>query len=249
MANNHVLDNDIRGIYHALYNWAKTQCIISGINADEDMRLAIPVIERNGVKFAFLAYTSHTNGIPADVGWRVNYMEKEAIIRDVEAAKKLADFVIVSAHWGWDDVFDIDSYQREYAQVFADAGVDLVVGTGPHVIQHIEWYPRKDGSRMLCAFSLGNYCSGMIGPFNELGGILTLDFVVEKGEKSIENVVFVPTVMHKETGGEMAVYLLSEYTEELAAKSLVNTYSGGLTLDYLHEVLNEQIDSEFLAAE
>lgn len=249
MANNHVLDCGISGIYHALYNWAKTECVISGINADEDMRSEIPVLERGGLKFAFLAYTSHTNGISADTDWRVNYMEEEAIMRDVAKAREIADFVIVSAHWGWDDVFDIDGYQMEFAQVFANANVDLVVGTGPHVLQHIQWFDRADGKKMLCAFSLGNYCSGMIGPFNELGGILTLDFVVRGDEKSIENAFFVPTVMHKEEGGDMGVYLLGEYTDAQVERSLVNIYSGGLTLDYLREVLHEQIDDEFLAEE
>ncbi|MDO4754671.1 MAG: CapA family protein, partial [Bacillota bacterium] len=50
MANNHVLDKGVRGIYHALYNWAKTDCVISGINADPEMREIIPILERNGVR-------------------------------------------------------------------------------------------------------------------------------------------------------------------------------------------------------
>lgn len=251
MANNHVLDNGIRGIYHALYYWAKTACVTCGINADEEMRLEIPTIERNGITFAFLAYTSHTNGISPDTPWRVNYMHTDEIYRDVAKAKEIADFVIVSAHWGWDDVFEIDGYQRQFADVFAKAGVDLVVGTGPHLLQHIEWYDREDGGKMLCAFSLGNYASGMLGPFNELAGILTLDFVMHAdGEKHIENVVFVPTVMHKEPSDEvMEVYLLKDYTDSLAAASSVNYHRGGLTLPYLHQILHEQIAPEFLPEE
>ncbi len=278
MANNHALDKGISGIYHALYNWAKTDCVTSGVNADKEMRQTIPTIERNGVTFAFLAYTSHTNGITADTEWRVNYMKKEDIMRDVAKAKEVADFVIVSAHWGWDDVFPIDDFQREYAQVFADAGVDIVVGTGPHVLQHIEWIERQkadvvteeiadeseakketdstktsDGStkdKMLCIFSLGNYCSGMLGPFNELAGMITLDFSIEEGEKSIENIVFIPTVMHKNGDySRQGVYLLKDYTEELAAQSAVNIYKGGLTVDYLYSILKEQIAPEFLPEE
>lgn len=251
MANNHVLDKGVRGIYHALYNWSKTECVFSGINADPEMREAIPVLEREGVKFAFLAYTSHTNGIGADTDWRVNYMDAEAIARDVAKAKELADFVIVSAHWGWDDVFEIDGYQREYAEVFAKAGVDLVVGTGPHLIQHIEWYDREDGGKMLCAFSLGNYVSGMSSPFNELTGVLKLNFVKEAdGAKSLRDVVFSPIVMHKETGdGVMGVYRLKDYTDELAARSSINYFTGGLSVEYLYRILREQIADEFLPQE
>ncbi len=285
MANNHALDTGISGIYHALYNWAKTDCVTSGVNADEEMRMTIPVIERNGVKFAFLAYTAHTNGVTPDTNWRINYMEKEAIERDVAKAKELADFVIVSAHWGWDDVFSIDDFQRDYAQIFADSGVDVVVGTGPHVLQHIEWIERsgnateisptevytykEDGSladgvsaenlvnsgsvedKMLCVFSLGNYCSGMLGRFNELTGVLTMEFVIEEFEgsvqRSVEDVMLTPIVMHKESGYTvMGVYLLDDYNDELAARSIVNTFSGGLNMDYFDRILHEQIAPEFL---
>ncbi len=288
MANNHALDKGISGIYHALYNWGKTNCVTSGVNADKEMRQTIPTIERNGITFAFLAYTSHTNGITADTDWRVNYMKKEDIIRDVAKAKELADFVIVSAHWGWDDVFTIDDFQREYAQIFADAGVDIVVGTGPHVLQHIEWIDRQQteneltkttmsssessdeaeskpattenekikansgftADKMLCIFSLGNYCSGMHGPFNELAGMIMLDFTLEDDQKSIEHITFIPTVMHKNSDySDQGVYLLKDYTEELAAQSAVNVYEGGLTVDYLYSILKEQIAPEFLPEE
>ncbi|MDO4754672.1 MAG: CapA family protein, partial [Bacillota bacterium] len=190
------------------------------------------------------------NGIDADTEWRVNYMEREKILRDVARAKELADFVIVSAHWGWDDIFEIDGFQREYAGVFAEAGVDLVVGTGPHLIQHIEWIDREDGGKMLCAFSLGNYVSGMLGAFNELTGVLKLDFVLDvDGGRRIENVEFVPLVMHKEPSETvMHVYPLGEYTDALAARSSVNHYRGGLSVSYLHRILHEQIADEFLPA-
>lgn len=250
LANNHSLDMGPRGVYHALYNWARTGCTYSGIYADELDRTIPRIREIKGIRFALLGYTSHTNGIAPDTEWRVGYMNEEQIKRDVEMAKKHADFVIVSAHWGWDDIFNIDDYQRHFAQVFADAGVDLVVGTGPHLLQHIEWYDRPDGGKMLCAFSLGNYCSGMIRPFNELSGMLTLDFVKEGDEKRIEHVVMIPLVMHKEANDSyMGVFELSDYTEEMAAKSAVNVYTGGLTVSYLRQILNEQIADEFLPEE
>lgn len=250
MANNHSLDTGVRGIYHALYHWSKTGCTYAGIYADEEDRAQIRVREVDGVRFALLAYTSHTNGIGSDTPWRVSYMNEEDIRRDVAEAKKVADFVIVSAHWGWDDIFQIDDYQRTYAQIFADSGVDLVVGTGPHLLQHIEWYDRADGKKMLCAFSLGNYCSGMIQPFNELSGMLTLNFVKDGDETRIEDVVMIPLVMHKEADDVyMNVYEFSEYTDELAAKSAVNIYTGGLTLPYLRRILHEQIADEFLPEE
>ncbi|MDO4799231.1 MAG: CapA family protein [Bacillota bacterium] len=250
LANNHSLDMGVRGIYHALYHWNRTDVTTAGIYADAEDRETIRVREVNGIRFALLSYTSHTNGIPADEPWRVGYMVEEEVRRDVARAKELADFVIVSAHWGWDDIFTIDDFQRNFAEIFADSGVDMVVGTGPHLLQHIEWIDRPDGSRMLCAFSLGNYASGMIGPFNELSGLLQATFVVEGERKSIEEVQMIPLVMHKEVADDkMGVYLLSEYTAEMAEKSAVNHYRGGLNLPYFRQILEEQIAPEFLPSE
>lgn len=250
IANNHVLDMGVRGIYHALYHWNRTRVTYAGAYADEEDRAMIRVREVDGVRFALLSYTSHTNGIPADAPWRIPYMVEDEVRRDVAAAKQMADFVIVSAHWGWDDAFPIDEFQRNFARIFAESGVDLVVGTGPHLLQHIEWLDRPDGSKMLCAFSLGNYASGMLGPFNELTGLLRATFVIDGDQRSIEQVEMIPLVMHKEVGDKtMGVYLLSDYTDEMAARSAVNHYRGGLNLPYLHQILREQIAPEFLPEE
>ena len=46
---------------------------------------------------------------------------------------------MVSAHWGLENHHEPNRTQRKYAQLFANEGVDVVIGTHPHVIQPIEW--------------------------------------------------------------------------------------------------------------
>ncbi|MCB5484621.1 CapA family protein, partial [Blautia faecis] len=48
---------------------------------------------------------------------------------DVQKAKEQADVIIVSAHWGDENEAEVTAKQQEYAQLFADLGVDLVIGT------------------------------------------------------------------------------------------------------------------------
>ena len=48
-------------------------------------------------------------------------------------------------------------FQKKYAKLFADLGVDVVVGEHPHVIQPVTWMDGKDGNKTLVIYSLGNF--------------------------------------------------------------------------------------------
>lgn len=74
------------------------------------------------------------------------------VVEAIKAAKKQADYVVVSFHWGTEYTFTAASYQRTLAHRCVDAGADLVLGHHPHVIQGIEVYKDK-----LIAYSLGDF--------------------------------------------------------------------------------------------
>ncbi|MEJ7247910.1 CapA family protein, partial [Staphylococcus epidermidis] len=75
-------------------------------------------------------------------------------------AKQQSDVVLVSAHWGNEGKHQPNVTQKKYAQIFADAGVDVVLGTHPHVIQPVKWVKGSEGNRTLVAYSLGNFLNG-----------------------------------------------------------------------------------------
>ena len=50
---------------------------------------------------------------------------------------------MVSAHWGNENHHTPNKTQKKYAQLFADEGVDVVIGTHPHVIQPVKWVKAK----------------------------------------------------------------------------------------------------------
>lgn len=236
-ANNHCLDKYQEGIDNSSAIWGKQNGIITaGTYTSNKDRDTIRTIKRNGITFSFLAYTYGTNGIEPPNSYSVAYFDEEQIRKDVAAAKKLSDVVIVSAHWGEENIFAPTEYQKKYAQLFADLDVDVVVGEHPHVIQPVEWVKGKDGNETLVIYSLGNFLNGMLDVNNVLSGMIRFDFVKDMKSKeiTIENVKWEPLITHY-TGDaadimnsrkDFAVYKLSDYTDELASKHGLNGYEG-----------------------
>ena len=85
--------------------------------------------------------------------------DEEKIHRDIAEAKNDADLVIVFAHWGTEYAGEPDDFQRQWTQIFLDSGVDVLIGTHPHVIQPYEVLTDADGHNMLVYYSLGNFIS------------------------------------------------------------------------------------------
>jgi poly-gamma-glutamate capsule biosynthesis protein CapA/YwtB (metallophosphatase superfamily) len=236
-ANNHCLDMYQAGIDHSSKIWSEQKGIVTaGTYTSNEDRNKIRVIERKGIKFSFLAYTYGTNGIEPPHEYSVAYFDEEQIKKDVAAAKKVSDVVIVSAHWGDENVSAPTDFQKKYAQLFADLGVDVVVGEHPHVIQPVNWVDGKDGNHTLVIYSLGNFLSGMLDVNNVLSGMIRFNFVKDNksGKIQIEDVKWEPLITHYtgdakdilNTRKDFTVYKLSDYTDELAAKHGLNGVDG-----------------------
>ncbi len=67
--------------------------------------------------------------------------EREALLEDVRNAKKQADLVVISWHWGVSQSYrKIVNYQTDLGHAAIDAGADLVLGHHPHIVQAVEAY-------------------------------------------------------------------------------------------------------------
>lgn len=82
----------------------------------------------------------------------INKLELKTIIKDIEFIKQKCDFIIVSLHWGIENVFYPSPRQIEFAHELIGAGAAIILGYHPHVIKGIERY--KHG---LIVYSLGNF--------------------------------------------------------------------------------------------
>jgi poly-gamma-glutamate synthesis protein (capsule biosynthesis protein) len=140
-------------------------------------------------------------------------------------------------HWGNEYKHEPTNYQKKLAQLLCDGGADLIIGTHPHVLQPVEWLENEAGGRTLCVYSLGNFISGQHKSPTMLGGIFDMTLVFEEDGTLVEteSAGVIPTVTHYDADG-YAVYPLSQYTEELAAKHGIKKYEKAMTLAYLEEL-------------
>lgn len=95
----------------------------------------------------------------------------ENIRASVTRAKRRADVVLATFHWGVERATVEDSRQRAFADEALAAGATAVIGAHPHVLQPI----RSVGPRRLVAYSLGNFVFGAGSPGTTNTGILELE--------------------------------------------------------------------------
>ena len=254
IANNHMLDKGADGLAETIKFWKNQDVLMIGGYENEEDYNTVRVMEKNGIKIAFLSYTYGTNGLSKNPSspLAIPYIEDEVIKRQVESAKAVSDFIMVSIHWGNEDWFEYTDEQKRVAQLIADSGADAIIGHHPHVIQPVEWLTGVNGNKTLCVYSLGNFAAEQAYQYNMVGGMIGFDIVqVDDGKPYLENVVFRPTVFHYNANlMSNAVYLMSEYTPELAARHGVRTFfAHALDYDTLRQYVYDTISPEFLPEE
>ena len=246
---NHALDKGASGVLNCINYWETNYPDIAylGINKSQEAQdTYIYVYEQDGISIAILNYTYGTNGIstPADQPYLVNYLEEDKVVSDIERAHELADFVIVCPHWGTEYNLGTDSSQAKWTQIFLEAGVDLVIGTHPHVIEPVEWVTDDEGNEMLVYYSLGNFVNGTSSSGSGVtsrmvGGMAEVTIGVENGEVVILEYDAIPLVCHIASGSDFTVYYLSDYTEELAQENRIVSQDAEFSLAKCWEVVEE----------
>ena len=128
LANNHMLDSTSAGYERTIEFWDNIDDVlgVGGYKNKEDYE-NIRILEKNGIKIAFLAYTYGTNGLslPASSELVIPMYNDEDIDRQTKKAREIADCVIVSIHWGNEDAFSPNAEQKRKAQIMIDNGVSI----------------------------------------------------------------------------------------------------------------------------
>lgn len=254
---NHALDKGKKGILNCLAFWQEKHpdTAVLGIHADGEDQDEIYVYEQDGIRVAVLNYTYGTNGIPlpGDMPFAVDLLDEERVVPDLQKAQELADFVVVCPHWGTEYTLSATKEQREWAELFAENGADLILGTHPHVIEPIAWIPAEgesggddaeDGT--LVYYSLGNFVNWTSGTGagvanRMVGGMARVTIGLdEEGKAVIKDYGVEPLVCHVERGfGGVTVYPLDSYTEELAGRNEIVRQDGSFSLDYCRNLVND----------
>lgn len=255
-ATNHTLDVGKAAMLDCLNYWGTKYPDIEVVGMHDSPADAekISIVEKNGIKIAILNYTYTVNGAGtaalAASPYLVDILDENRIRRDVKAADELADFVIVAAHWGTEYTHKPSTSQKKWAKLMLECGVDLVLGTHPHVIQPVEWMEDDQGNKMLVYWSLGNFINstGETGKgkgARMLGAMADVELSRdEKGEVYISSAYAVPLVTHikYQTYG-ITTYKFSDYTEAMLAESeavrIDSTFTYQYCVDTFEEILGK----------
>ncbi len=231
-ATNHIIDKGASGAVedYDLFH-TKNNIILTGLYKTWDEMFTPQLITKNDITFSFCAFTESLNGnqIPQDSDLGIvslagtNHTEEElygAMEKIIKQNKAVSDVTCVSMHWIDENITEPDISEKEIAQKLADYGADIIIGTGPHVLQPIEYIDRADGGKTLVIWSLGNLISTQADFPNTLGGIA--DIKIEKdydaGTILISDVGFIPTLVHYEYGrSNVKIMKFENYTDDLAA--------------------------------
>ena len=245
---NHAIDKGKKGLMNCLSFWEEyyPDMAILGIHDSQESQDNIYIYEQDGIRIAILNYTYGTNGIalPSDMPYGVDLLEQEKVVADIAKAEEAADFTIVCPHWGTEYQLGISSMQEKWTDIFLQSGVDLVLGTHPHVIEPIEWVrDEESGHEMLVYYSLGNFVNWTSGTGDGVanrmvGGMAQV--TLEKnntGEVSIAEYGVEPLVCHLEEGRNgVKVYCLKDYAAKLAEKNEIIQQDAAFSLQYCQDL-------------
>lgn len=156
LANNHTMDKGEKGILKSAEYWQSKDVIATGSYASKEDASKITIKEKNGIKYALLAYTYGTNGISVPEGkeYLVNIYSDEKAKEDIEKVRDKVDLLMVSMHWGVEYQSMPNDIQKKQAEYLSSLGVNIIIGTHPHVIEPITYI-----NDTLVIYSLGNFIS------------------------------------------------------------------------------------------
>ena len=206
LANNHALDYYFDGLKSTISSMVEAGMpYIGGYSTLEDKRTA-RVFDVGGIRIGFLNYTDGLNQMdkipsldPDALKYGVDFWPYADIDADISRLKtEGAELIVCLMHWGIEYQLQPGQSQQNKAQKLADAGVDVIIGGHPHVIQEIKTVTADmaNGKRNTClvAFSMGNILSNQPEQYRDTGYMFrfTID-EVEEGVFRIASPEYIPT--------------------------------------------------------
>lgn len=218
-ANNHSLDTGSEGLKRTVETLQRKGMATFGTyNRTPDSRVLMKEVK--GIRIALLAYTESTNGLGSkysddELNAMINLMDTDRIVQDIREAKELgAELIIAFMHWGVEYEEQPNAGQAALAKRMAEEGVDIILGSHPHVIQKSEQI-EVQGKKAFVIYSMGNFISNQrketLDSRNELteDGII-INFDIRKdnltNEIMIQNVEYVPTWVYRNKEAGQAKY-------------------------------------------
>ena len=254
MGNNHMFDMGVDGAYVTREYWDEKNIPCTGFYYGYDDLFDFRIIEKNGIRVAFLSFVEMTNDeLPSSYSAIVVYMNDPDLVRSmIEEAKEKADIVVVHAHWGDENTDVTNDYVYNEAQKLVDWGADIVFGNHSHVLQDLVTLTREsDGQKCPVIYSLGNFFSAQKVRDQLVSGMLNVQVTKDASGKVKPSAMgFLPIVTHYTGDREnLALYPLSMYSDELAlmhGTATVSTEGLPMSMDYIESLLEKHIPAQYL---
>jgi poly-gamma-glutamate capsule biosynthesis protein CapA/YwtB (metallophosphatase superfamily) len=176
LANNHVGDYGPTAMLDTVRGVERLGMRAVGAGAGLERALQPQVVERLGLRVGFVGFS---NILPLEFAAEpgrpgVAWATPETVDEAVRTARKRADVVVATFHWGIEKMPFETADQAELARIAANAGAQLVIGAHPHVLQ-----PLRRAGAALVAYSLGNFVFGAHSSDTAATGVLLTDLSVE----------------------------------------------------------------------
>lgn len=178
---------------------------LNGIKISEDCEDKMNVFDSSDVNKAFETVSSTTDKM------------------------KNSDIQVVILHWGKEYARKETAFQKQLSQKLCDDGVDIIIGSHPHVVEPVETITSTDGkNKTLVIYSLGNYISNQrretVGAYSEDGLMVNIDISKKNNEKEakVKKVTCIPTWVNKYSNGYKNVYEIVPIEDESDLNSITS---------------------------
>ena len=227
-ANNHIMDEGSAGL-NTMMSYFSTKypnITLLGVNNSREAKDEPVYVETNNIKIAMINYSYGSNQT-ADLDaspYLLNQYDENWLSDILKQAREEADFIIAFPFWGEQNSMDYTQEQERQAQFLADNGVDLIIGSYPHVVEPVKWITAENGDRTLVYYSLGNFQSIQNTVENMLGGQANVTISKEEDGTHISDYSLDVVVTHYEQRESseyydiVTTYPLADYTSDLAAR-------------------------------
>lgn len=229
-SNNHVLDTGVGGAQNDIKVFSDKQAMLTGLYTTEDELMKAHTKEVNGIKLSFVNVTysfgetelSEDDEIGIFCLTDERYSQEEIDDRlkvMMTNADKASDLVCVSVHFGDNDSTEPSETQQEIVDKLLGFGADIIVGTGPQVLQPVETRKNSNDEQALVIWSLGNLISCHDSEDYLLGGIA--DVVIQKdtatNKVTVSSAKMIPVITHYGEGiSNIRVIPFKDYSTDLA---------------------------------
>jgi poly-gamma-glutamate synthesis protein (capsule biosynthesis protein) len=196
LANNHSLDRGWAGLARTVEVLKERGLIYMGAFTGPADRAAPRLFSAAGVTVGLSGYTYGVNvplNYPNEETWRLNLADEKIIEADQSALKEAgADYTVVNLHFGEEYRRTPTAGQINLVENLFAAGVDLIIGHHPHVVEPARLRPGTGGGQA-AVFSLGNFISNQRFPYTNQGLMLEVSLGFDPAGRKIMG----PLILHQ----------------------------------------------------